>query len=364
MMRRYPFGVSVVTVDLDGERLGLTVASLSSLALEPPLVGVSVARQAALHELLRSAGGFAVSMLAADQIHLAQHFARGVPPIALWQGVETRDGGVRRSWRARSAGSSASSTPSTQWATTRSSWAGSSEPSPAATARPCSASAATTAARDRGRRLRSRRRHRRLRAGLGRRARAARARARRALARRRPGGHDGHELARVVAVHARGARARGDAAGAERRGRETPARAVRDRLAADRRRGRGRPPPRRRLSARGRVVVEPAGDRDRARRRRDRDLFAATVSSEEVERGKPAPDVYLEAARRLALEPSSCAAVEDSSNGLRAASAAGLRVIAIPNRHYPPAADALGPRRRRARLARRAQIRRCARPQV
>jgi flavin reductase (DIM6/NTAB) family NADH-FMN oxidoreductase RutF len=92
-MRRYPFGVSVVTVDLDGERLGLTVASLSSLALEPPLVGVSVARQAALHELLRSAGGFAVSMLAADQIHLAQHFARGVPPIALWQGVETRDGG-------------------------------------------------------------------------------------------------------------------------------------------------------------------------------------------------------------------------------------------------------------------------------
>jgi HAD superfamily hydrolase (TIGR01509 family) len=71
------------------------------------------------------------------------------------------------------------------------------------------------------------------------------------------------------------------------------------------------------------------------------DLFAATVSSEEVERGKPAPDVYLEAARRLALEPSSCAAVEDSSNGLRAAAAAGLRVIAIPNRHYPPAADAL-----------------------
>ncbi len=71
------------------------------------------------------------------------------------------------------------------------------------------------------------------------------------------------------------------------------------------------------------------------------ELFAATVSSEEVERGKPAPDVYLEAARRLGMEPSECAAVEDSSNGIRAAAAAGMRVIAIPNRHYPPAPDAL-----------------------
>ncbi len=92
MMRRYPFGVSVVTVDLDGERLGLTLASLTSLALEPPLVGVSIAKQAALHELLRAAGGFAVSLLAADQVALAQHFARGVPPIALWQGIDARDG--------------------------------------------------------------------------------------------------------------------------------------------------------------------------------------------------------------------------------------------------------------------------------
>ena len=91
-MRRYPAGVSVVTVDRDGERLGLTVASLTPLALEPPLVGISISRQAALHELLRGAGGFAVSMLAADQAHLAQHFARGVPPIALWAGVAARDG--------------------------------------------------------------------------------------------------------------------------------------------------------------------------------------------------------------------------------------------------------------------------------
>jgi HAD superfamily hydrolase (TIGR01509 family) len=70
--------------------------------------------------------------------------------------------------------------------------------------------------------------------------------------------------------------------------------------------------------------------------------FAATVSSEEVPRGKPAPDVYLEAARRLAVAPTDCAAVEDSTNGLRAAAAAGMRVIALPNRAFPPAEDALG----------------------
>jgi HAD superfamily hydrolase (TIGR01509 family) len=70
-------------------------------------------------------------------------------------------------------------------------------------------------------------------------------------------------------------------------------------------------------------------------------LFAAVVSSEEVARGKPAPDVYLEAARRLGVEPERCAAIEDSSNGLRAAHAAGMRVVAVPNVHYPPAEDAL-----------------------
>ena len=69
--------------------------------------------------------------------------------------------------------------------------------------------------------------------------------------------------------------------------------------------------------------------------------FAATVSSEEVAHGKPAPDVFLEAARRLGVEPARCAAVEDSANGLRAAHAAGMRVVALPNAHYPPGADAL-----------------------
>src|SRR5215475_11539801 len=65
-------------------------------------------------------------------------------------------------------------------------------------------------------------------------------------------------------------------------------------------------------------------------------LFAATVSSEEVPRGKPAPDVYLEAARRLGVEPAACVAVEDSHNGIRSAKAAGMTCVAIPNAHFPP----------------------------
>jgi len=72
------------------------------------------------------------------------------------------------------------------------------------------------------------------------------------------------------------------------------------------------------------------------------DSFVATVSSEEVDRGKPAPDVYLEAARRVGVQADRCVAIEDSSNGLRAAVAAGMAVIAVPNPHYPPDEDALG----------------------
>ena len=71
------------------------------------------------------------------------------------------------------------------------------------------------------------------------------------------------------------------------------------------------------------------------------DLFAVTVSSEEVPRGKPAPDVYLEAARRLGVRPAQCVAVEDSASGIRAAHAAGMRVVAYPNRHFPPPSDVL-----------------------
>jgi HAD superfamily hydrolase (TIGR01509 family) len=70
-------------------------------------------------------------------------------------------------------------------------------------------------------------------------------------------------------------------------------------------------------------------------------FFETTVSSEEVARGKPAPDVYLEAARRLRVDPAFCAAVEDSSNGILSAHAAGMRVVAIPNRTFPPSEEAL-----------------------
>jgi len=80
------------------------------------------------------------------------------------------------------------------------------------------------------------------------------------------------------------------------------------------------------------AVLECAGIADR---------FDAVVSSEEVAGGKPAPDVYLEAVRRLGVESERAAAIEDSANGIRAAHAAGMRVIALPNLHYPPAEDAL-----------------------
>jgi HAD superfamily hydrolase (TIGR01509 family) len=70
-------------------------------------------------------------------------------------------------------------------------------------------------------------------------------------------------------------------------------------------------------------------------------FFKATVSSEEVAHGKPAPDVYLEAARRLGVAPERCAAVEDSHSGIRSAESAGMRVVAIPNASYPPDDEAL-----------------------
>jgi HAD superfamily hydrolase (TIGR01509 family) len=71
-------------------------------------------------------------------------------------------------------------------------------------------------------------------------------------------------------------------------------------------------------------------------------FFAATVSSEEVARGKPAPDVYLAAARALNVDPPAVVAIEDSANGIRSASAAGMVVVALPNVHFPPGAEAVG----------------------
>lgn len=69
--------------------------------------------------------------------------------------------------------------------------------------------------------------------------------------------------------------------------------------------------------------------------------IAVSVSTEEVSAGKPSPEVYLEATRRLGVAPGASAAIEDSSNGLRSAHAAGLRVVAVPHDAFPPAPDAL-----------------------
>jgi flavin reductase (DIM6/NTAB) family NADH-FMN oxidoreductase RutF len=91
IFRRWPAGVSVVVAEVDGRRAGLTVSSLLSLSLEPRLVGISIALEASLHELLREAGEWGASILSGDQEQLAQHFARGVPPIALWDGIDVRE---------------------------------------------------------------------------------------------------------------------------------------------------------------------------------------------------------------------------------------------------------------------------------
>jgi len=92
LLGQYPTGACVVTVAAGEQKLGLTVGSLVSLSLDPPLVGFAVSRQAAMHELLREAGGCAMSLLAAGQEWLAEHFARGVPPIAMWHRIAISEG--------------------------------------------------------------------------------------------------------------------------------------------------------------------------------------------------------------------------------------------------------------------------------
>ena len=94
LMRLWPHGVCVLTVDHDGDRMGVTISSLVSLSLEPPLVGVSVGKQASSYELVRGAGGFAVSLLGADQEAIARRFSAGMPPLVHWDGVETEEGAV------------------------------------------------------------------------------------------------------------------------------------------------------------------------------------------------------------------------------------------------------------------------------
>ncbi len=90
-MRRFPAGVAVLTVASEGQRFGVTVGSLASVSLEPPLVAVAIGVHSFVHTPLRDAGRFALSLLSGDQAAIAQHFARNAPPIALWTGVETRE---------------------------------------------------------------------------------------------------------------------------------------------------------------------------------------------------------------------------------------------------------------------------------
>ena len=92
VMRRFPAPVAVVTAVVEDERFGLTVGSLVSLSLQPPLVGISIGQDSSSHEPIRRAGGWAASLLGAGQTRVAQHFARsGIPPLALWNDVEVRD---------------------------------------------------------------------------------------------------------------------------------------------------------------------------------------------------------------------------------------------------------------------------------
>jgi len=92
LMRRLAAPVAVLTIELDGRRNGVTVGSFGSLSLDPPLVGVAIARTAQFHEALREVDLFVLNALAAGQDGVAQHFARGVPPIAMWTGIAVRAG--------------------------------------------------------------------------------------------------------------------------------------------------------------------------------------------------------------------------------------------------------------------------------
>jgi flavin reductase (DIM6/NTAB) family NADH-FMN oxidoreductase RutF len=92
LMRFVPHNVAVLAVDHEGNRMGVTISSLVSLSLDPPLIGISVGKQASLYELLRSAHSFSISLLGDGQEDLARRFAAGRPPIVHWDGVPLRQG--------------------------------------------------------------------------------------------------------------------------------------------------------------------------------------------------------------------------------------------------------------------------------
>ena len=91
-MRFVPHNVAVLAVDHDGNRMGVTISSLVSLSLDPPLIGISIGKQASIYELLRDAGAFSISVLGGEQEDLALRFAAGRPPLVHWDGVAVREG--------------------------------------------------------------------------------------------------------------------------------------------------------------------------------------------------------------------------------------------------------------------------------
>ncbi len=92
LMRFVPHPVAVLAVSHERDTMGVTVSSLVSLSLEPPLVGVSIGKQASVYELLRNAGAFSLSVLGDGQERLARRFAAGQPPLVHWSGVATLAG--------------------------------------------------------------------------------------------------------------------------------------------------------------------------------------------------------------------------------------------------------------------------------
>ena len=214
VMRRFPAPVAVVTTALDGERFGLTVGSLVSLSLAAAArrhldrEGLVLARA---DSAAPAAGQRACSSGSQATRRPALRAQRNSAGCALDRRRRTRRLARAARERARWRGSNAARPPSTTRATTRSSSARSSRPSSACREPGSSTAAASTSPRDRRGRLRPRRRHHRQRGALGRGPRRPRPRTRRTLERTGAGGHDGHELHRVVALHARGRRLAGAA---------------------------------------------------------------------------------------------------------------------------------------------------------
>ena len=341
-MRPVPGG-RVVTVDLEGEQIGLTVSSLVSLSLEPPLVGISISRFAALHELLRRAREFASSILGEGQEALAQHFARGVPPIALWEGIERRSGATGApllegavGWiecRLRHEYEVGDHTLFVGEVIAVERGPGHRAARPRRIVVPAAVIDAVIFDMD-GVLLESEQvwdqAREQLTAELGGRW------------------HEGAQRDMMGMSSLEWSRYMHDELGVPLPPQEISDEVVR-RLERLYREHLPLLPGAReaveRLAAVWPLAVASSSNRPLIELVLDlagiADRFQAIVSSEEVERGKPAPDVYLEAARRLEVDPTRCAAIEDSENGLLAARAAGMRVLAIPNREFPPSEDAL-----------------------